>query len=369
MKKLGFGNMRLPLKDANDPKSVDIDQLCQMVDLFIDAGFNYFDTAYMYHDFTSENFVRDALVKRYPRDKFILADKLPTMMLKVPEDQERIFNEQLEKCGVEYFDYYMLHNLGVNHYAIAQKMNSFDFIERKKAEGKAKHIGFSFHDNANLLDQILTEHPNVDFVQLQINYLDWENESIQSKKCYEVAVKHKKPVIVMEPVKGGNLANIPEEGEKWFKNYCPDMSLASWAIRYAASLPNVKIVLSGMSSLEQVKDNLSYMSDFKPLNDEEITIIKKAVEIINNLTAVPCTSCRYCVNVCPKHIAIPEYFALYNSEKQTKIKGLAHKVYYGNYIKNNGKASDCIQCRRCEKECPQHIEISEALKDVAKAFE
>ena len=370
-KKLGFGLMRLPLTDPNESKSIDMNTLKKMVDAFIEEGFTYFDTAYPYHMGASETAVREALVERHDRDTFTLATKLPVWEIKKKEDQQRIFNDQLKKCGVAYFDYYLLHNLTIENYKTACTFDSFAFVEEKKREGKIRQIGFSFHDNADLLDDILTAHPGVDFVQLQINYLDWTSESIQSKKCYDVARKHGKPIVVMEPVKGGILAKLPEKAEELLKKYHPDMSIPSWAIRFAASHEGVIIVLSGMSNMAQMLDNISYMKDFKPFVQDEYDIVKQAVDIINESIAIPCTACGYCVEGCPQKIAIPKYFELYNSERQFReIAGsILYKLYYNNYTKINGKASDCIECRLCETHCPQHIEISKWLKDVAKTFE
>ncbi len=371
MKKLGFGMMRLPLLDANDEKSIDMQQVCSMVDDFLKNGFTYFDTAYMYHGFQSEIVARETLVKRHPRESFLLASKLPSMFLKEEGDQERIFEEQKEKCGVEYFDYYLVHGLNTKNYETVQRLDSFGFVSRLKKEGKVRHMGFSFHDSAKLLDRILTDHPEVDFVQLQINYLDWEDEGIQSRLCYETCLRHGKPIIVMEPVKGGTLANPINAVKQLLAEAHPDWSPASWAIRYAASLPEVFMVLSGMSNTSQLADNMSYMKEFTPLTDAEQALLPKAVRMIYDHIAVACTGCRYCVDGCPKHIEIPKYFALYNAQKQggEAADATDAKAEYQALTESYGRASECIGCRKCERSCPQHIRIVKALREVAELFE
>ena len=368
-KKLGFGLMRLPLTDPNDGASVEL--LKTMVDAFLEKGFTYFDTAWMYCGFQSECAIREALVKRHPRDSYTLADKLHAGFLKTKEDRERIFQEQLRKTGVDYFDYYLLHDVGTDHYKTYQELDCFRWLEEKKAQGLARHIGFSYHDNAELLDRVLTEHPEVEFVQLQLNYLDWDSEGVQSRKCYETAVKHGKPVIVMEPVKGGTLARVPESVEKMFREARPEMSIPSWAIRFAASLEHVMVVLSGMSNMEQLLDNTDYMADFQPLSAQEQALVKKAVDAINSTIAIPCTGCSYCTEGCPQRIAIPKYFSLYNADLQ-EIKEKSWRPqgeYYTRLTMNFGKASDCLECGQCEQVCPQHLPIIRHLKDVAARFE
>ncbi|MGO5166051.1 MULTISPECIES: aldo/keto reductase [unclassified Candidatus Paralachnospira] len=370
-KKLGFGLMRLPSLDPNDRGAIDIPQVCQMVDLFLERGFTYFDTAWMYCAFKSENAVKTALVDRHPRDSFTLADKLHASFIKTKEDRDAVFNEQRRKTGVEYFDYYLLHDCGSDFYKVYNELDCFTWLKEKKEQGLVKKMGFSFHDTPELLDEILTLHPEMEFVQLQLNYLDWDSAGVQSHKCYDVAKKHGKPVFVMEPVKGGTLAQVPDTVEDLFRAYDPDASIPSWAIRFAASLENVEIVLSGMSNVAQVDDNTSYMMDLKPLNEEEYRLIDKAVAALNANIAIPCTGCSYCTDGCPMNIPIPKYFSLYNADKQ-EIKSkwwTPQGSYYNRLTTIFGKASDCIACGQCESICPQHLPIIEDMEKVAAYFE
>ena len=372
MKKLGFGLMRMPLLDKTNAADVDIEHVKKMVDLFIDKGFTYFDTAWMYQGFASESVAKTVLVDRHPRDSFTLATKLHAEFFDSLEDRDKIFNAQLEKTGAGYFDYYLLHGIESAMLPKYEKFDCFNWLLQKKEQGLVKHAGFSYHDSPELLDEILNKHPEMEFVQLQINYLDWESEWVRARACYEVATKHNKPVIVMEPVKGGTLARVPEEVEKLFKDHDPSMSVPSWAIRFAASLDNVMVVLSGMSSIEQMEDNLSYMEDFQPLTEEEKALCHKAADIINAQIAVPCTGCSYCTEGCPKKIAIPQYFSLYNEDMRENLEEKGWTVNFTNYeilAGKFGKAKECIACGQCEGVCPQHLPIIEKLKEVSGHFD
>lgn len=372
MKKLAFGMMRLPVLDENDDSSVDFEQVNKMADLFIDKGFTFFDTAFPYHMGNSEIAFRKAVVERYPKESYVIADKLPLFLITSEDQLEPIFSKQLERTGVECFDYYLLHNVSGFSEPGFLDVDSFAFANKKKEEGKIKHLGMSTHGDAEYLDTLLTMHPEMEFVLLQINYLDWESEGVESRKCYEVACKHNKPVLVMEPLKGGFLADVPPEAEKLMKDYNPDASVISWALRFVASLDNVCMILTGASSLKQLEENIEDFENFTPLNDEEYKIIDEVREIINSNITVECTKCKYCLDACPEDINIPKIFDLYNAEKINDIGdwtpvGNAYVNY--SKIPGAGLASDCTECGMCVEECPQHIDIPEVMKDVVKTFE
>ena len=368
MKKLGFGMMRLPQTDPKDWTKIDTEACREMIDRYLAAGFTYFDTAYVYHGGMSETIFGQLVAARYPRDKYILATKMPVFDIRSVEEYEKIFGEQLERCRVSYFDYYLLHCVGKSLYPRMEQQGAFAFLREKKAAGMIRHAGFSYHDDATTLDRILSDHPETEFVQLQLNYADWENEGIQSRMCYEVCVNHGKPVIVMEPLKGGALIDLPDKAGRLLNSVAPKDSFAKWGLRFAASPDAVFMVLSGMSDLAQLAENMAIMDDPLPLNEGEREAIREAAELINSRAAVPCTSCRYCLENCPCGIAIPEYFALYNNAKQFG-KRAVHEVTFDNIAENKGKPSQCISCKKCEEHCPQHIAICNYLKDVAKMFE
>ena len=366
-KKLGFGCMRLPILDG-DVERIDDEAFCRMIDTYLEQGFNYFDTAYPYHNQKSEAAVKRCLVDRYDRERFLLADKMPVWMVKEKADWNRIFSTQLERCGVTYFDFYLLHAMNQERVREAEQKGGFDFMKQMKQEGKIRHIGFSFHDTADVLDEILTNHPEMEFVQLQINYYDWDSENVQSGKCYETAVKHGVPVIVMEPVKGGTLASLVKEPAAILQSLDADASFASFAIRFAASLENVAVVLSGMSDFSQLKDNTSYMKEFQPLSEEEQKGIRRVVEELQKLPTIACTKCRYCVEGCPKKIQIPDLFGAYNMVVQFGDTPVTRRGY-DQAVNGHGKASDCIRCGKCEGQCPQHLSIRELLVQVSETFE
>jgi len=372
MTKLGMGMMRLPLVDENDQTSIDMEQVNKMVDLYMDAGFNCFDTAFVYHEGVGEAAFRESVVKRYPRDSFKVSTKLPLFVINEESQLEPLFAQQLENCGVDYFDYYMLHNVSGFTENAWKNVDLYSFIQKKKEEGYIKHIGISTHGNAEFLEEILFEHPELEFVLLQINYLDWDDEGIESRKCWEVARKYNKKVMIMEPYKGGFLADVPEEAEKLMKDYNPDRSVVSWAMRFVANIDDVCMVYTGASNFEQLESNIEEFKNADPLNDEELAILDEVSEIINSNITVDCTKCRYCVDACTEDIDIAKIFDLYNKHKLLeKDDWTQFGNAYLNYSKLDGVgiASDCIECENCIEECPQQINIPEVLKDVAKTFE
>ena len=361
-KNFGFGCMRLPMKNGE----VDYDELNKMVDTFIENGFNYFDTAHGYVGTKSEIAVRECLVKRYPRESFVLTDKLTNFYFKTESDVRPFFESQLKACGVEYFDFYLMHAQSKENFAYFKRCRAYEQALEFKKEGKIKHFGISFHDTADVLDEILTEYPQIEVVQIQLNYVDFDDPAVQSRKCLEVCNKHNKPVIVMEPVKGGNLVRLPSDAKKYFDEL--GGGYASYAIRFAASRKGVFMVLSGMSDIAQMNDNISYMKDFKPLDEKELKAVQNVCGVFKGMNLIPCTACRYCIDGCPKKISIPDLFACMNA-KNIYHDWNANYYYNEVHTKSRGKASDCIKCGKCEKACPQHLPIRQLLVSVAKEFE
>lgn len=363
-KKLGFGFLHLPHIDPNDSSDVDVNTVNQMVDTFLARGFTYFDTAYTYLNKKSEEFLRKCLVERHPRETFAIATKLPCYLVKDGLTAEDIFAEQLERCGVDYFDVYLLHGIDGEDAASAEKKGCFDFLEDLKKTGRARLTGFSYHGTAPDLDNILTRHPEVDVVQIQLNYLDWDNEIIQSRANWEVCRRHNKPIIVMEPIKGGTLSNLPESALPLLNGETP----SSRAIRFAASQEGVALVLSGMSTLAQLDENTAFMADFKPLTTPETQVLTEIADIVRANVAIPCTACSYCTSGCPMNIPIPKYFSLYNEKKRDGWQVDADSRYKA-LAETFGKAADCISCGQCESACPQKLPIIEHLKTVSKSFD
>ena len=362
-KNFGFGCMRLPMKG----NEVDYDEFCRMIDLFMAEGFNYFDTAKVYLEGKSETALRDCLVARYPRESYVFTNKLSTHCFNTEAEVRPLLEKQLHDCGLEYFDFYLMHSQNKEIFEKYKKCRAYEQAIEFKKEGKIKHLGMSFHDKAEVLDEILTEYPEVEAVQIQLNYVDFDDPAVQSRKCYEVCRKHGKPMMIMEPVKGGNLANLPPDAAKILDDLHGG-SAASYAVRFAAGFDGVFMVLSGMSNLEQMKDNLSYMKDFKPLDEKERAAVDEVCAVFRSKNLIPCTACRYCTDGCPKHIDIPNLFSCMNSKHVYKTWNADY--YYNNvYTKRNGKASDCIKCGKCERSCPQHLPIRKLLEDVAAEFE
>ncbi len=361
-KNFGFGCLRLPMRDGE----VDTAAFSRMVDAFLDAGFNYFDTARSYLDGKSETALKACLTSRHPRERYILTDKLTHGFFQTEADIRPLVESQLEACGVDYFDFYLMHAQNTQYFREFKACRAYETAFALKEEGKIRHVGISFHDRAEVLEQILNEYPQIEVVQIQFNYADYEDAAVESRKCYEVCVRHGKPVFVMEPVKGGVLANLPAEG-KAILDALDGGSPASYAIRFAASFPGIRMVLSGMSNMEQLTDNLSFMRDFQPLNEAEMEAIGKVRDVFRSLNLIGCTACRYCVTGCPQNILIPELFGAMNAKRA--YNDWNSGWYYTVHTQDNGKASDCVQCGNCEQTCPQHLPIRSLLKQVAETFE
>ncbi len=365
---LGFGAMRLPQTEQNNPQAIDMEEFTKMVDHYMEQGFNYFDTSYAYHNEKSENAIKEALVERYPRESYQIADKIPTWLLQKEEDNERLVNVMLERLGIEYFDVLLIHNINKVFINKAEEANTFEYIKKLKEENKAKKVGISFHDKADLLEEILEKYSDIlDIVQLQLNYLDWENPRVQSKKCHEVCIKYGVEITVMEPIKGGTLVNIAESVKDQFQKYDDSQSIAQWALRFAGSQENVSVVLSGMGNIMEMKENCQTFKDFKQLNQEEQEFLMHMAEEIEKTVAVNCSYCGYCVKECPMNIPIPDFFNLYNNETIYHLQ--ANMALYATTATTNAPASSCIKCGKCIDYCTQQLNIPELLEKVVQHFE
>ncbi len=369
-KRLGLGCMRLPKKGPAE-SDVDTDKCIEMVDRFMEAGFNYFDTARVYHGGASEKMIKTCIADRYPRESFVLTDKLSDSCFKEEKDIRPLFEDQLKTCGVEYFDFYLMHALNRRIYPQYQESRAFEIAQELKTEGKIRHVGISFHDDVDFLEQILNDHPEIEIVQIQLNYFDMDSPSVQSAELYELCDRYDKPVLIMEPVRGGGLAKLPPEAQKILDDLYEDgdyekPSAASYALRFAASFPRVAMVLSGMGSMEMIDDNIDSFTDFEPIDEEELEAIEKVAKILKGQDQIPCTGCKYCVAGCPMGIKIPDLFADYNAKRL--FHGWNGSMYYEANTNGAGKASDCIECGQCEDACPQKLPVRELLRKVAKEF-
>ncbi|MBE6486837.1 MAG: 4Fe-4S dicluster domain-containing protein [Methanosphaera stadtmanae] len=366
--KLGFGFMRLPIING-DVSQIDYNKVNTLVDYYIENGGRYFDTGFNYHNGKSEEAIKKCVIDRYSRDEVLIADKMPIYGMTINDNPENIFQTQLERCGLDYFDYYLVHNTSDLFYnGVCKQLNVFDYLREFKKEGLINKLGISHHGTPEALNQVLTENQDIEFVQLQINYVDWKNDAVQAKKCYEIVKDNGLDVFVMEPLKGGNLVNVPEKVEKLFQSY-NQKSPVNWALSYVLNLSSVALVLSGMSDLKELQENMSIVKDFKTMNNDELEIIKQARDIINDSIEIPCTYCDYCFKYCPKQIPISKYFSIFNDEKQSKVDQMLNYLYYDNYAEKFTKASSCVKCGACEKVCPQQINITEELEKVVNLFE
>lgn len=366
--KLGFGLMRLPTIPGGTDRDIDIELVKKMVDMYMERGYTYFDTAFMYHGGASEEALREAVVKRYPRDKFTVTDKMPLWDIKGRDDYEKIFQTQLERTGLEYFDYYFLHGIGDGRLEMLDETGGWEYMKELKERGLVKHIGFSFHSPAACLDKILAAHPEVELVQLQINYIDWESESVQARQCYETAMKYNVPVTIMEPIRGGALASMHPDVMQIIKDYDPDKSAAYWALRFCKSLDGLIVILSGMSNLEQMDENSRIMADMPALEPADREMLDSVIKKLDSLPTIPCTGCKYCITNCPQNINTPGIIGLLNEySKYQNLQG--SKRSYGMMTGMGGKASFCVECRSCEDHCPQNIKIIDILKKAAELFE